>query len=87
MPGAELHSGPQAVISPLGDASQQPHIARSNTTVTVIASEPRRVTTLNVIVNGFHLHHGMVTSYKYSGESLKRDHPELRELLDEYFPS
>lgn len=45
------------------------------------------MTTLNVIVNGFHLHHGMVTSYKYSGESLKRDHPELRELLDEYFPS
>ena len=40
--------------------------------------------TLYVIRNGFDLHHGMATSHKHFGEFLKRDHPELRDLMDEY---
>jgi hypothetical protein len=28
----------------------------------------------------------MATSYKHFGEFLKRDHGELRDLLDEFFP-
>jgi len=43
------------------------------------------MTILYVIGNGFDLHHGMATGYKHFGAFLKRDHSELRDLLDEYF--
>ncbi len=52
-----------------------------------LPSEPRSMTTLYVIGNGFDLHHGMATSYKHFGEFLKRDYPKLRDLLDDYFPT
>lgn len=43
------------------------------------------MTTLYIVGNGFDLHHGMATAYSHFGAFLKRDHRELRELLDEYF--